>query len=68
MITGKNYIGNDLSSKGTHTYTTLIRVLNKANQTTFFEASPEEIDQAIILAEKAYDTYSVISGSQKRNF
>ena len=38
MITGKNYIGNTLSSKGTISYKTFNPQLNVENPTEFVEA------------------------------
>ena len=50
MITGKNYIGNQLSAIGSKTYTTFNPKLNIENEHTFFEASEEEIEKAVALA------------------
>lgn len=68
MITGKNYIGNQLSAKGTVTYHTFNPELNQENATVFTEAVPEEIDEAVALATKAFETYSRISGKEKATF
>ena len=50
MITGKNYIGNLLSAKGSKTYKTFNPLLNLENTTTFFEASNDEIEDAVAIA------------------
>jgi len=68
MITGKNYIGNNLSAKGNKTYTTFNPQLNKENEFNFVEATPEEIDQAVRLAKNAYHEFSGISGTRKAEF
>ena len=39
MITGKNYIGEDLSSESLVNFQTFNPVLNAKNKITFFEAS-----------------------------
>ncbi len=68
MITGKNYIGNNLSAKGIKTYTTFNPQLNKENKFNFVEATTEEIDQAVHLATNAYDQFSGLSGIRKAEF
>jgi len=68
MITGKNYIGNNLSAKGSKTYTTFNPQLNKENEFSFVEATSEEIDQAVRLAKNAYHEFSGISGTRKADF
>lgn len=68
MITGKNYLGNTLSAKGTKTYKTFNPQLNKENDYIFFEATPEEIDEAVTLASKAYKIYREIPGDKKAAF
>jgi NADP-dependent aldehyde dehydrogenase len=68
MITGKNYIGNNLSVKGNKTYTTFNPQLNKENEFIFVEATSEEIDQAVQLAKNAYHEFSGISGTRKAEF
>ena len=47
MITGKNYIGNQLSNKGTKTYKTFNPLLNIENEIIYHEATSEEIDLAV---------------------
>ncbi len=68
MITGKNYIGNQLSAKGTKTYKTFNPQLNTENDAVFFEAISEEINQAVILASEAFKEYKNISGVKKALF
>ncbi|MCK5816346.1 MAG: aldehyde dehydrogenase (NADP(+)) [Flavobacteriaceae bacterium] len=68
MITGKNYIGNSLSSKGSITYKTFNPKLNIENTTPFYEAATSEISAAVNLAAEAYKVFSKISGKKKAEF
>ncbi len=68
MITGKNYIGNHLSAKGDKTYKTFNPKLNLDNETTFYEASEKEIEEAVTLASEVFKVFRNISGSKKAQF
>lgn len=68
MITGKNYIGNQQSSKGSKTYKTFNPQLNIENEHVYVEATPEEINKAVTLAANAYKTFRITSGEQKSAF
>lgn len=68
MITGKNYIGYQLSAENTATYTTFNPQKNKSNTDLFFEATRNEIATAVALASSAYERYSVISAAKKAEF
>jgi len=68
MTTGKNYIGDVLSAKGKTTYKTINPELNSENETVFYEATAEEISQAVALAEEAFKTYGTISDVKKADF
>lgn len=68
MITGKNYIGNQLSALGSTTYTTFNPELNQENELIFTEATQEEINNAVDLASKASKEYRTISGKRKAEF
>jgi alpha-ketoglutaric semialdehyde dehydrogenase len=68
MVTGKNYIGNQLSAKGNKMFQTFNPVLNKENSPVFTEATSEEIEEAIHLATKAFKEFSQISGDKKAAF
>lgn len=68
MITGKNYIGNVLSSLGKKQFKTYNPQANKANETVFYEANSLEIDQAVQLASEAFKEYRFFTGQQKSNF
>ena len=68
MITGKNYIGNTLSAKGSKTYKTFNPQLNQENEIEFFEATNQEIDEAVALAKQAIKVYKNSSGTKKAKF
>lgn len=68
MITGKNYIGNTLSAKGSKTYKTFNPQLNLENDHVYTEATSEEINKAVALSEEAFKTYKDFSGKQKATF
>lgn len=68
MITGKNQIGNTLSSKGTKTFTTFNPELHKENPWIFYEASNDEVLKAIELAKNAFVAFQTISNEQKASF
>ena len=68
MITGKNYIGNQLSATGNKTFKTFNPLLNIENEWEITEASTNEVNQAAELASGAYKTYSKISGEKKAVF
>ena len=68
MITGKNYIGKSLSAKGSTTFRTFNPALNIENETTYYEATPEEIDEAVALAAEAFPIYSRKSGKERAQF
>ena len=48
MISGKNYIGNKLSSEGDITFKTFNPLTNTENEIIFTEASDQEIEEIII--------------------
>ncbi|PIF01450.1 MAG: aldehyde dehydrogenase (NADP(+)) [Maribacter sp.] len=68
MITGKNYIGNMLSAKGSVTYKTFNPQLNIENAFSFVEATEDEIDQAVNLAAAASTEFGELSGIMKAGF
>jgi len=68
MITGKNYIGNTLSAEGNKTYKTFNPQLNIENEHTFYEATSDEINEAVELAAKAFKSFRHTSGKQKADF
>jgi NADP-dependent aldehyde dehydrogenase len=68
MITGKNYIGNLLSSTGQVTFKTFNPQSNTENSAEFIEASEVEINKAVALAHNAFESYSKKSGVNKSKF
>lgn len=68
MITGKNYIGSQLKASGTKAFKTFNPQLNKENPEEFIEATPEEINETVVLANQAFATYKNCSGTEKANF
>lgn len=68
MITGKNYIGDELSAMGRITYRTVNPKTNKDNEPTFYEATKEEVNTAVEKASIAFETYKNISGRNRAVF
>ncbi len=68
MITGKNYIGNKLSAKGTNTFRTFNPKLNIENNHIFHEATSQEVDEAVELAHQAFKEYRNTSGKKRAEF
>lgn len=68
MITGKNYIGDKLSSKGGKTYRTFNPQLNIENQYEFVEATAKEINEAVVLASESFREFRIMSGKRKAEF
>ncbi|RLD25396.1 MAG: aldehyde dehydrogenase (NADP(+)) [Bacteroidetes bacterium] len=68
MITGKNYIGNQLSAKGLKTYKTFNPQLNIENEHVFTEATQDEIDEAVLLATIAFKEFRTISVKRTAEF
>ncbi|MFD0963129.1 aldehyde dehydrogenase (NADP(+)) [Pseudofulvibacter geojedonensis] len=68
MVSGKNYIGNQLSAKGTTTYQTFNPKLNINNQYVFTEATSEEIDEAVQLAHQAFKEFRNVPGEKRAEF
>ncbi|GGG55327.1 aldehyde dehydrogenase (NADP(+)) [Bizionia arctica] len=68
MISGKNYIGNQLSAKGIKTYKTFNPQLNIENNPIYTEATKEEIDEAVSMASNAFKTFRSTSGKEKAAF
>ncbi len=68
MITGENYIGNQLSSLGNKTYKTFNPQLNRENSFVYTEATIEEINVAANLAAIAFNVYKTMPGAKKALF
>ncbi|MBC6999204.1 aldehyde dehydrogenase (NADP(+)) [Cytophaga sp. FL35] len=68
MITGKNYVGNELSGQGTSTYKTFNPAENIDTEWELLEATGEEIDNAAKKASDAFLEYKNFSGTKKSEF
>ena len=68
MLDGKNYIGNQVSKRGTVVFKTINPVLNTENETEFFEASPAEVDEAVRLASEAFPVFAETSNKDRATF
>ena len=68
MISGKNHIGSKVSSAGQRTFHTFNPKSNKITGWTFYEASQAEINEAVDLAELAFQEYKQFSGAKKAGF
>ena len=67
-ITGRNYIGEELSALGEITYSTMDPETNTENETLFFEVTREELDRAVEKAAAAFEIYQHKSGAEKAAF
>jgi NADP-dependent aldehyde dehydrogenase len=68
MITGKNYIGEQLSASGKKHLKTFNPQLYLENPWEFNEATLNEAEQAVILADNAFRIYKEIPGKDKAAF
>jgi len=68
VVTGKNYIGNTLSSEGEVTFKTFNPKTNFENVNIFTEASDNEINRAITMASTAFNEFQSVSGQRKSDF
>ena len=67
-LSGYNFIGNEKSAKGSTTF----KAVNPSNkselETFFFEASLEEVEEAVQKSESAFKIYRKTSGKEKAVF
>jgi alpha-ketoglutaric semialdehyde dehydrogenase len=68
MITGKNYIGDKLSSESTETFKAFVPKTLEYLQDEFYSASPEEVNEAVKLSEEAFVTYGKLSQKRRAEF
>jgi NADP-dependent aldehyde dehydrogenase len=68
MLDGKNIIGYSRSGRAPNTFKTFDPVLNKENETLFYEATKEEVDQALTLAQQAAAAYADTSYKERAVF
>lgn len=67
-IQGKNYIGYSLSSQNEHTFKSYVPAQNIVLPETFHTATPDEVAQAMELAQKAFNEYSLIPAARRADF
>ncbi len=68
MITGKNYLGEELSNKGNITFKTFNPNQNKETAPVFFEATKEEVSFAVEKAAKAFESYKKKTDIERAEF
>ena len=68
MISGKNQIGKLLVNAGKDTFKTYNPKSGEENEWVFFEASPNEVDQACELANSAFVEFRNISDKNRAQF
>ena len=67
MLTGKNYIGKELSAEGTSVFEAINPVSNeKLNK--FYSATENEVNAAVEKAAAAFPAYSATSAGERANF
>jgi NADP-dependent aldehyde dehydrogenase len=67
-LTGEQIIGNHFSKKGSKTFQGIDAATGQAIATHFHEASTEEVDEAIVLAQKAFRAMLKISDEKRAQF
>lgn len=67
MITGKNQIGSTKSAKGDVLFHSFNPKTNKPNQWQFKEASDQEVNDAVDLANKAFLRFGMTSPEERQN-
>ena len=67
-LTGQNFIGNTKSAKGNKTFKAVNPENGKELETSFYEATVEEVDLATQKAEEAFGIYRTKSGKEKADF
>ena len=68
MITGKNYIGGELSSNSSVSFKTFNPLLNIENIISFYEASDNEIEKSTKLANDAFKIFKQVSSLDRSKF
>lgn len=65
---GKNTIGTKLSQLGTQSFRTFNPILNQENEPLFYDATSEETDRAMTLANEAFPAFAQTSGEARAAF
>lgn len=68
MITGKNYIGNELVANGNLSFTTFNPIKNEPNPWKFIEATSEEVNLAVQKSSQAFNLYRKSSPESRAYF
>lgn len=68
QLTGQQFIGNRQSNQGTSTFQAVNPSTGEKLESTFYEATAEEVDQAAKKAEEAFQIYRKKSGIEKAGF
>jgi alpha-ketoglutaric semialdehyde dehydrogenase len=68
QLTGQNYIGSRASGAGSRTFFAMDPTKNLDLQPAFHEATPEEIDGSMKVAERAFVEYQQRTGKQRAAF
>ena len=68
MITGKNLIGHSLRASGPNIFSSPSRSAGSQEQVSFYEASPEEIDAAVTIANEAFAVYRLCAAGVRISF
>ncbi|MBT8284815.1 MAG: aldehyde dehydrogenase (NADP(+)) [Flavobacteriaceae bacterium] len=68
MQDGKNIIGYDRTRRGSVTFRTINPILNKENDTIFYEATSEEVEQAVTLAHQATHFFGETTHQERAKF
>lgn len=67
-MTGKSSVGCEFSAEGSRHFQTFNPIKDKSNPTVFTEATPEEVNRAVDLAQEAFSILPTISTTQKADF
>ncbi|ULC60716.1 aldehyde dehydrogenase (NADP(+)) [Flaviramulus sp. BrNp1-15] len=67
-LTGQNFIEGTLSGQGTKTFLAINPSNGKELSTSFYEATQQEINEAVEKANEAFSIYSKKSGKEKAEF
>lgn len=67
-LTGQQLIGNTLSQTGNQTFTAYSPVTGQPLETAFYEATADEVDRAVQLANRAFSIYRKKSPAERAAF
>lgn len=67
-VSEKNILGFSLSAEGNRSFSTWNPVLDQPNEDTLIEATLDEVDAAMQLAQKAFASYAQTSGKARAQF